>query len=305
MTQDQKGFCFEAVSDRAEHLFDRFQIPLPGDFYQAGDGQFAIGKLQVGGLEKGMAVGCYKKSEKEFSILLFYVEKDVRSTNLVCYLIGELLSLAERLFLPERYIWKYEIRDPGKDPYQNLMNRVPGYCGTVHEICENHLVSTKDFPAFRHAESFYGVGTMEKKGFLLLRWKDCDESVWKQFEEMRKTADEELLELMPFVGEDYEERTSMVVVERATGKPASWMICREISPREVELRRWYTPEEFRVSRIGLIFGAYMLDVLGKHYELIRYQMKADNRSMKGFTSHYFGNAVTERSYRRYMEIKKL
>lgn len=306
MEVERKQYFLTAASDRAEieTLFFRFQLPIPGDFYQSDGCQFLVGKLLLGEQIIGIAVGSYRENEREFSLLMFYIVKEMRSTPLVCFAIEQLLHLAEEKFRTEKIIWKYEVKDKNMDSYLQLLRQIHGYSAVVHDVCEKNLVTTKEFPFFRHSESFYGARTIEKKGFQVLLWKDCDDLVKEQFKKMQQSADEERKGLLPLVGEDYDPETSRVVLEKATGRVATWMICRRMTPEKVEIRRWYTLEEFRESRIGLIFGAYMLGVLGKRYAFIQYQMVDGNRSMMGFTCKYFGNALIERRYVRYLDIVK-
>lgn len=306
MNQSTEHCCLKAVDGREniEALYKQFQIPLPGDSLSPGDSRLLVGVLVHGDQEIGMAAGYLEPEKNIFSVLLVYLERDWRSTELVCFTIEQLLRLAEEVLGAQTYVWKYEVSSREADSFLNLIRRIPGYEARVHEICEMNLVSTQDFSRFRHSEEFYGRKTMEKKGFQIVLWKDCKEEIRKQFEAMQSEEDPELEGLLPFVGEEFEAHTSMVVLEKSTGKVASWMICKEAGPEEIEIRRWYTPEQFRESRIGLIFGAYMLGILGKEYRFIRYQMRAGNRSMEGFTSRYFGKAIIGRSYKRYLEIVK-
>ena len=278
MEIDHKQYFFTALSDRSEieTLFFHFQLSLPGDFYQSDGCQFLVGKLLRDEQSIGIAVGSYRENVREFSLLMFYIVKEMRSTSLVCFAIEQLLWLAKEKFRPEKIIWKYEIKDKNADPYLKMIRRISGYDAAVHDVCEKNLVTMKEFPAFRHSESFYGIETMDKKGFQVLMWKDCDDQVKGQFEKMQQNADEKLKGLLPLVGEDYDPETSMIVLERAIGQAATWMICRQLRADTVEIRRWYTRRQFRESRIGLIFGAYMLGVLGKRYDFLRYQMEDGN-----------------------------
>lgn len=298
--------CLIPVNQRKEQeqLFQQFWTPLPGDFYQTEEKNFLVGQIWWEGEMAGIISGCLKPEEDTFFLLMIYMKKEYRTSESLRFTVEQFLHLEEERFGAKRIIWKYELTDQNRDPFLMLMSKAEGYQVRVHEIREENLVDTKNFSGFRHGGSFYSAATIQRKGFDLVRWQDCERKVKAQFEEMQADAEEELEGLLPFVGEDYDPQTSLILLERKTGKIVSWMICRERSPKCIEIRRWYTVEAFRKTQIAVLFGAYMLKVLGEQYGFIQYYMKDDNQSMKAFTRKYFGDAVIVKKYQKYMEITK-
>ena len=289
--------------EKQVELYQQFHLP----FYQedaSGNSKRLVCSLEKDGVSIGIGVGKYDVTECQFWVLMFYIEKQERTMEHICYMIEHLLLLAQKRFQPEKVIWEYEVKDLKKDSYLRIMKKIPEYRVIVHDVSKSMRVWTDQFYSHRHGSAFYGQKTLEKKGFSICLWKECQEAVIQQFVQLREEADEELQELLPFVGEDYETDTSTVLLQKESGKVCGWMICRQISEEEVEIRRWYTLEDYRKSGIGLIFGAYMLKLLGSKYGIYRFQMHAGNDSMKGFTEKYFKEAIIDERYVRYMEITK-
>lgn len=300
---EKDRYCLTPVEDKKEieKLYQQFHLSFFGEDTSK-NSEKLVCRLDKDGCTVGLAEGKYDIREKQFWVLMFYIEKRERTMSLVCDTIAGLLKHGEQRFHPEKIIWRYETNDPDKDPYLRIMKQIPDYHVKVHEISKIMRVWTDKFHVHRHGDVFYGLKTIEKKGFCVRQWKDCKDSLEEQFVRMREEADEELMELLPFPGDEYDPDTSMVLIQKETGKVCAWMICRQAAQDEVEIRKWYTLEDYRKSGIGLIFGAYMLKLLGSRYGIYQFQMKAGNHSMEGFTGKYFKDAVIDTKYARYMEI---
>lgn len=254
--------------------------------------------------EIGLISGNYDTTQKEMWILMIFLSKEYRTQENTRITIEQFAKLSREIYEVKRFLWRYSIEGQGLDPYEKLFRDWQAFEWSKHIICEEYIVDFTKIRNHPHHRASYGIEKIEEKGYTLIPWNQGRKSKCDYFEALKaaRSSEPEFIELLPLVGEDYCKEESFLLEDKEQHQVAGWMICRKIAEKEIEIRRWYTLEEYRESGIGRQFGAYMLQRLEQKFDRLHFYVKENNDSMNQFAKVYFGKGIIKIIETCYMEF---
>jgi hypothetical protein len=247
----------------------------------------------------GIAQGSFLAKTSEFMILAMRLVPGHRSASAIRSLLCALLRNAKQQYSCRRYLWRYEVRASKPDPYELLVQGIPQLAAEEKVVQRNYRVKLR---GFHHRGAAYTTEHMQELGFRVIHRSDMTEAQGQALQERCRQSDGTLIALHPFVT-DYDEETSLLLVDLATEQVCAWMICQKRDDQLLEVQRWYALADCHRKLAGLLFAGYWIRLISEKYTTLTFDVVEANRTMQRFSRVYFGKALQEVSCEKLMTIK--
>ena len=283
-------------------FYDRMGLHDNGDIEPSEEGRIFALAAEGDGKIMGLASGMFCRDDQCFKIFVIHLLPEWRTKDLAAAVLRELFTRSRVRFHPRRYTWQYRLQDESRDPYRRLaeslgLSWLPEgrreRVGTLYKMMAAKLKEKATGP--NHNGDYWNDEGLARRGFVACPWGEAGEGTRQRIRAVLDSPEEDVAGLSPFVGEDCDPETSLVLTDMKNGAVCGWVICRRLAEKTIELRRWYVTKEYRRRRAGLWLGAYMLRVIQACRDVVYFTVLTGSDSMARFARGYLGGALAEKS----------
>ncbi|MDR0295536.1 MAG: hypothetical protein LBH91_05015 [Prevotellaceae bacterium] len=245
----------------------------------------------------GIAYGVIKHRTDLFFLHFLYVKKEYRNYKIVVCLLESVLKNALDVTGANKAIWKYSINGNENDLRPKLLAELP-FCQMIDNVrIRQYRTAAKDFEYLKNKISLYKPQRWKERGYNVIKWFECSEELKDIIREKEKISEHERNYLSPFIEKEdsslriLDERTSFILTRNNTLEPIGWILCQQISEKEVKMRRFYMYTKERASLIGVSFVSYVLEVISLFYDYLYFDVVEGNQQMERFVNNIWKPVV--------------
>jgi hypothetical protein len=249
----------------------------------------------------GIAHGIFCGETSEFIVGMVMLQPEYRSASSIRDFLRMLLGYARQEYPCSICRWYYLTQKEQLDPYEKIVYGIPEFSVEVKLLSRQYRVNLQ---GFHHRGDTYTEKHLQAMGYRVIHRSEMTDRQTRVLQELCANADKERADLHPFVS-DYDEETSLLLVDLATEQVCAWMICRRRGKQLLEVRRWCAlPSADRKSnQAGLYLAGYWIRLISEKYDEIVFYVIRTNETMIRFVNAYFKNAIQKVYYKKEMIIR--
>lgn len=263
MPMEDVSFSFSEDYGTLMRLCREFDMITGDDGPLAPDCRILVLTIRRGEETVGFASGMFSAASDTFRIFGVRVPGEEHRRELATGSLRALLEEARERFGAKYYEWIYDLQVGKKDIFEGFLRslRIPWLKRVRREVLGRRVrIRTSGLAksAMPHNRSSFSRESVARNGFVVVPLDEITPETAEKVNELLAAPEEENVGLSPFVGENnYDKRTSFVVLEKTTGAVAGWIVCRR-QGRDTEFRRWYCSKRFRKENLGVIMIGLLL-----------------------------------------------
>lgn len=299
------SFCFSEDPETVQRIGMSFGL-VAGDHPILASGQQVLMLVLRRGQDViGCASGIYSADADSFRIFGVPMKPKEARWELAALALRNLLETARKRFGARHYEWIYDLPLHTKDAYEDFLKQLelPWLRQTSRKVLGRRArisVSALRGKNMIHNHEAFSPESFARRGFAAVPLDELSKETKEKVEGILRASTEKTAGLSPFVGAgNYDRRTSFVVIEKATGDVAGWIVCRRRG-QDTEFRRWYCADRFRRQNLGIAMSALLLRIVQETDDAsapaggLSIFMLADSPSYTGLMRmyhNYFSDAV--------------
>lgn len=304
MPMDNVSFSFSEDIGEVEELCERFDIFIGDKDMMSPRQKILLLKVHKDEEIIGMASGMYFDNENSFHILALRINDKENLRVIATTALSSLLEEAKRRFKSRRYEWFYDIKANSRDIYASFikMLALPWLKQVSREVLGRRallLSSGMTKPTLPHNRASFSRESFDKSGFRVVSLADIDSSAKEKIDALLASPKEENVGLSPFVGKDYDNATSFVIVDNETGDVAGWIVCRKRG-KFTDFRRWYCASRYRHKNLGVLMVGLLLRTVQEISEgliiFMLYKSASSDMLGKFYKSYFKGSIASEMDF---------